>query len=104
MVNRRGRPKEMLSGNGGSFVRGNNDLSDLVKELDQEKIPKSTANQGIKWKFNPPRASHFGGAHEIMIKGAKRAVYAILGNADITDEELRAAPRKYRLNLEIAKK
>ena len=36
-------------------------------------------------------APHFGSAREIMIKGAKRAVYAILGNADITDEELMTA-------------
>ena len=60
----------------------------MVKELDQDKIVKSTANQGIKSKFNPSHVPHFGGAHEIMIKGAKRVVCAILGNADITDEEL----------------
>ena len=63
----------------------------MVKELDQDKIAKSTTNQGIKWKFNPPHAPHFGGAHAIMIKGAKRAVYAILGNTDVTDEELMMA-------------
>ena len=63
----------------------------MVKKLHQDKIVKSTANQGIRWKFNPPHAPHFGGAHEIMIKGAKRAVYAILGNADNTDEELMTA-------------
>ena len=74
MVNHRGLPREMLSDNGGNFVGGNKELSDLVKELDQDKIAKSTANQGIKWKFNPPHTPHFGGAHEIMIKGAKRAV------------------------------
>ena len=91
MVNRRGLPKEMLSDNGGNFVGGHKELSDLVKELDQDKIVKSTANQGIKWKFNPPHAPHFGGAHEIIIKGAKPAIYAILGNADITDEELMTA-------------
>jgi len=90
MVNRRELPREMLSDNGGNFVEGNKALSDLVKELDQDKIAKSTANQGIKWKFNLPHAPHFGGAHEIMINGAKRAAYAILGNAEITDEELTA--------------
>ena len=73
---------------GGNFVGGNKELSDLVKELDQRRIAKSTGNQGIKLKFNPPHAPHFGGAHEIMIQGAKRAVYAIVGNADISNEEL----------------
>ena len=35
MVIRRGLPREMLSENGGNFVGGNKELSDLVKELDQ---------------------------------------------------------------------
>ena len=48
MVNRRGLPREMLSDNRENFVGGNKELSDLVKERDQEKIAKSTANQGIK--------------------------------------------------------
>jgi len=85
MVNRRGLPKEMLSDNGGNFVGANKELCDWVKELDQEKITKSTANQGVNWKFNPPLAPHFGGVHETLIKTAKRAIHAILGNADITD-------------------
>ena len=57
----------MLSDNGGNFVEGNTELSDLVKMLDQDKIVKSTANQGIKWKFNP-HAPHFGGAHESSLQ------------------------------------
>ena len=47
MANRRGLPKEMLSDNGGNFVGANKELCDLVKELDQEQITKSTANQGV---------------------------------------------------------
>ena len=81
----------MLSDNGGKFVGANNESCDLVKELDQEKITKSTANQGVNCKFNPPLAPHFGGVHETVIKTAKRAIHAILGNADITDEELTTA-------------
>lgn len=61
MVNRWGLSKEMLSDNGGNVIGGNKELSDLVRELDQEKIAKLTANQGVKWKFNPSHASHFGG-------------------------------------------
>ena len=39
------------------------------------------------WHLNLPLAPHFGGVHEAMIKAAKRAVNAVLGNADETDEE-----------------
>ena len=44
-----------------------------------------------KWHFNSPLAPHFSGVHEIMIKAAKKAIYAILDSADITDEELLSA-------------
>ena len=41
--------------------------------------------------FNPPLGPHFGGVHETMIRGAKRAIYSILSKVDITDEELSTA-------------
>ncbi|CAC5373897.1 unnamed protein product [Mytilus coruscus] len=88
MVNRRGLPKEIISDNGTNFVGANRELKELVALLDTDKIQNSISNQGIKWHFNPPLAPHSGGIHETMIKSAKRAIYAILGNADINDEEL----------------
>ena len=36
-------------------------------------------------------APHFAVAHESLIKSAKKAMYAILGKADINDEELHSA-------------
>ena len=88
MVNRRGLPREMLSDNGTNFVAAERELRELVAVLDREKIAQSTANKGVIWHFNPPHAPHFGGVHETMIKAAKRAVNAVLGNADVTDEQL----------------
>ena len=88
VVNRRGLPREMLSDNGTNFVAAERELRELVAVLDREKIAQSTANKGVIWHFNPPHAPHFGGVHETMIKAAKRAVNAVLGNADVTDEQL----------------
>jgi len=81
----------MLSDNGGNFVRANRELRELVEVPDQDRISASKANQGVIWHFNLPLAPRFGGVHETMIKAAKRAVEAILGNAGITDEELATA-------------
>ena len=88
MVNRRGLPREMLSDNGTNFVEAERELRELVEALDQSKIAESTANNGVMWHFKPPLAPYFGGVHETMIKAAKRAVNAVLGNADVTDEGL----------------
>ena len=57
----------------------------------KSKIEKSAANNGIKWYFNPPLGPHFGGVHETMIKAAKRAIYGILSEVDVTVEELSTA-------------
>ena len=91
MTSRRGLPEEMFSDNGTNFKGADRELKTLLSELDETKINVSVANKGVKWHFNPPLAPHFGGAHESMIKSAKRAINAILGQTDITDEELMTA-------------
>ena len=91
MASRRGMPQVMLSDNGTNFVGGHNELSDLVAKLNKSAVQDSTANDGVKWQFNPPLAPHFSGVHEIMIKAAKKAIKSILVEADITDEELLSA-------------
>ena len=80
--------KEMVSDNGTNFVGAVNELKELVGQLDKDNIQRTTAQKAIKWKFNPPGGPHFGGAHEIMVKAAKKAIYAVLSSSDVTDEEL----------------
>ena len=79
---------EVLSDNGTNFVGAVKELKDLVGKLDKDAIQRSTANRGIKWHFNPPSAPHFGGVFEILIKAAKKAIFAVLSKSDVTDEEL----------------
>lgn len=90
-VSRRGLPKVMLSDNGTNFVGAVRELRELYRQLDKDKISAKSANQGIQWYFNPPLAPHFGGIHESMVKSAKRAIYRVMGNADVNDEELLTA-------------
>lgn len=87
-TSRRGVPKEMISDNGTNFVGAVNELKELVGQLDKDKIQGRTAQKGVKWTFNPPGAPHFGGVHEVMVKAAKKAMYAVLASSDVTDEEL----------------
>ena len=88
MINRRGVPEEILSDNGTNFVAANKELCELRKD---PKTKVAVADKGIKSTFNPPYTPHFGGVFEIMITSAKRAITAILKNAEVNDEELMTA-------------
>ena len=88
MVARRGWPKLILSDNGSNYVGAAREIKELVDCMEQDKIQRLTSNQGIEWQFNPPEAPHFGGVFERMIKSAKRAIYAVLKDTDVNDEEL----------------
>ncbi|XP_064633630.1 uncharacterized protein LOC135491588 [Lineus longissimus] len=90
-THRRGVPVEVTSDNGTNFVGANRELMELVTQLDQVRVTRDGAARGIKWRFNPPHGPHFGGIHESLVKSAKKAIYAVLQKADITDEELSTA-------------
>ena len=62
------------------------ELKKLVSQLDSQNLENKTAVLGVTWRFNPPGAPHFRGAHEVMVKAAKKATYAVV--RDVNDEEL----------------
>ena len=88
MTARRGWPQQMVSDNGTNFASASRELRDLVSAIDRDKIQRMTSNKGVSWTWNPPAAPHFGGVFESMIKAAKRAIFAVLGDAEVNDEEL----------------
>ena len=91
MVARRGKPEVMISDNGTNFTSAERELRDLVSTLDQTRIKEQVAHDGIQWRFNPPGGSHHGRIFEALIKSAKKALRAILGESRTTDEELLTA-------------
>ena len=98
MTSRRGTPTYVISDNGTNFVGAERELRELVEAHDTDRITQETSKyHPIEWKFNPPSTPHFGGVFEALIKSAKKAIKAILGDADVTDEELHSAIGAKRL-------
>ena len=92
MTSRTGTPTCVISDNGTNFVGAERELRELVEALDADRITQETSKyHSIDWKFNPPYAPHFGGVFEVLIKSAKKAIKVILGDADVTNEELHTA-------------
>ena len=83
--------QEMLSDNGSHFVAADKALKDAVQSLDSSRIAGELTDQNIKWRFNPPRAPHFGGVFEVVVKSMKRVLQHVLYKADLSDEELHMA-------------
>ena len=88
VTSRRGVPKEVISDRGTNFVGAVGELKKLVSPSDRQKLESKTAELGVTWRFNPPGAPHFGGAHEVLVKAAKKATYPVVRDRDVTDEEL----------------
>ena len=90
-IARRGRPTEITSDNGRSFVRASTELRQSVERLDNSRIQQELLKTHTKWTFIPPGAPHFNGPCEAMVKMAKRALVKTLEHADLSDEELQTA-------------
>ena len=76
---------------GTNFIGGKSELDGALKEMEQQKIERYVKDQGCEWIFNPPHASHFGGAWERQIGTIRRvldAMFAELGSTQLTHELL----------------
>jgi hypothetical protein len=89
-VARRGKCAKLYSDNATNFVGANREIKkfqELVKRPD-EKLASYLSVEGIDWKFIPPRSPNFGGLWEAAIKSFKYHYKRIVGNANLTYEEL----------------
>ena len=75
-TSRRGLPSIIHSDNATNFQGAQRELAQLnalvSDQTFQHQVQDATSSVGITWKFNPPRAPHFGGLWETTIKSIKR--------------------------------
>ncbi|KAG1655535.1 hypothetical protein GQR58_024454 [Nymphon striatum] len=88
-VCRRGYPEKVYSDNGTNFVGGESELRRSLSEISKHEIEQYAVRHNIEWHFNPPSASHMGGAWERIIRSIRRILSGmILKIKSLTDETL----------------
>ena len=87
-IARRGQPDEIFSDNGTNFVGAERVLRESLQSLQQSKLNNFCLQLEIKWRFNPPYASHMGGAWERMIRSVRRILNALTQMQTLTEEGL----------------
>jgi len=91
-ISRRGKPTNMYSDNGTTFVGAQKQLKELYdiyrKQQTQSDINQFLCDREISWSFIPPNAPHFGGLWEAAVKSAKHHLTRIVGKAHLTFEEM----------------
>ncbi|XP_078051766.1 uncharacterized protein LOC144477914 [Augochlora pura] len=92
-VARRGIPSCTHSDNGTNFVGADRELQKHFGAVyNSPEMRTKCSHLGIKWKFNPPSAPHFGGMQEAGVKSVKHHLKRILGEFIPTGEEMSTLP------------
>lgn len=82
----------LYSDNATNFVGGKKRLEEVFKlwhsEAHKNELSKNRSNEGVEWRFIPPRSPHFGGLWEAAVKSMKSLLFKVLGNSHLTFEEL----------------
>ena len=84
-IAQRGEPITIISDNGTNFVGAEEEFAEYVSAWNKEGIEEHLIQLGIRWKFNPPAAPHFGGVWERLVSSCRKALYAVLGNTSVTE-------------------
>ena len=81
MITRRGNVRQIRSDNGPNLVRAEQELILAFNEMEHPKIQGFLQNKNadwLKWKGNPPAASHMGGIWECQIWSARGILASLL--------------------------
>ena len=87
-IARRGKSRTIISDNGTNFVRAEPELAEYVAAWNKEGIKELRIQRGIRGKFKPTAAPHFGGVWERLVRSCKKAIHAVLETRSVTEDVL----------------
>ena len=83
---RRGTPKRIRSDNGTNMTAADKELKTAMRSWEKDSHLHDTLLEAqIEWKFDPPKASHMGGAWERQIRTVRKVLRAIVGSQVLDD-------------------
>ena len=85
---RRGQVSEIRSDNGTNFVGGEREIREADQLWNSSKIQEHLRQKEIIWRFNPPTASHMGGAWERQIRTIRKILSTLVKQQRLNDESL----------------
>lgn len=88
-ISRRGCPRIIRSDNGTNLSAGEKEIWDAINTWNHQKIEKFLQQKDIKWKFNPPGASHIGGVWERVIRSVRKVIRCLTKEQLVSGEALR---------------
>ncbi|XP_058828427.1 uncharacterized protein LOC131688257 [Topomyia yanbarensis] len=89
---RRGVPQTIFSDNATNFIGARRTLNEFLQlfhtQQNRDQIVRLCSDEGIQFRFIPPRSPHFGGIWEAAVKSLKTHLYRTLKNALVTNEQM----------------
>ncbi|XP_076246278.1 uncharacterized protein LOC143186484 [Calliopsis andreniformis] len=99
-IARRGIPSCIFTDNGTNFVGADRELRQhFCEAFSSTEMQNKCGLMGMKWRFNPPSAPHFGGMPEAGIKSVKHHLKRMLGEFTPTGEEMQTLLYKIQASL-----
>ncbi|XP_053698875.1 uncharacterized protein LOC128745829 [Sabethes cyaneus] len=90
-VARRGKPELIQCDNATNFKGAKRELTELAhlfqSQLHQEMVTRHCSEDGITFKFIPPRSPNFGGLWEAAVKSLKKHLRCTIGNVILYHDE-----------------
>ena len=85
---RRTKPHTVFNDKGTSLVGAEKELRQALKNFIHKYVEERLRQKTIRWKFNPPTVSNFGGIGKRLIRSTRKILCMLLQQQTVTKETL----------------